>query len=47
MADKHFEGDLSGKLIVSGGMGGMGGANLWQLHSMALSSSASTSTLSE
>ncbi|HJX90231.1 MAG TPA: urocanate hydratase [Pyrinomonadaceae bacterium] len=26
MADKHFEGDLSGKLIVSGGMGGMGGA---------------------
>jgi urocanate hydratase len=26
MADKHFSGDLSGKLIVSGGMGGMGGA---------------------
>ena len=26
MADKHFRGDLSGKLIVSGGMGGMGGA---------------------
>src|SRR5437763_8341427 len=26
MADKHFAGDLSGKLIVSGGMGGMGGA---------------------
>ena len=26
MADKHFEGDLSGKLVVSGGMGGMGGA---------------------
>ena len=26
MADKHFVGDLSGKLIVSGGMGGMGGA---------------------
>jgi urocanate hydratase len=26
MADKHFGGDLSGKLIVSGGMGGMGGA---------------------
>src|SRR5437588_5909526 len=25
-ADKHFAGDLSGKLIVSGGMGGMGGA---------------------
>src|SRR3954451_21095303 len=25
-ADKHFRGDLSGKLIVSGGMGGMGGA---------------------
>ncbi len=25
-ARKHFEGDLSGKLIVSGGMGGMGGA---------------------
>jgi urocanate hydratase len=24
--EKHFEGDLSGKLIVSGGMGGMGGA---------------------
>ncbi|HKM48939.1 MAG TPA: urocanate hydratase [Terriglobales bacterium] len=24
--DKHFDGDLSGKLIVSGGMGGMGGA---------------------
>ena len=26
MADKQFGGDLSGKLIVSGGMGGMGGA---------------------
>ncbi|MEP6635342.1 MAG: urocanate hydratase [Acidobacteriota bacterium] len=26
MADRHFSGDLSGKLIVSGGMGGMGGA---------------------
>jgi urocanate hydratase len=26
MADKHFGGDLSGNLIVSGGMGGMGGA---------------------
>ena len=26
MADKHFDGDLSGKLVVSGGMGGMGGA---------------------
>jgi urocanate hydratase len=26
MADKHFSGDLSGKLVVSGGMGGMGGA---------------------
>ena len=25
-ADKHFGGDLTGKLIVSGGMGGMGGA---------------------
>ncbi|MBV8050754.1 MAG: urocanate hydratase, partial [Acidobacteriaceae bacterium] len=25
-AQKHFGGDLSGKLIVSGGMGGMGGA---------------------
>ncbi len=24
--EKHFRGDLSGKLIVSGGMGGMGGA---------------------
>jgi len=24
--DKHFGGDLSGKLIISGGMGGMGGA---------------------
>jgi len=24
--EKHFSGDLSGKLIVSGGMGGMGGA---------------------
>src|SRR6201997_822735 len=24
--DKHFGGDLAGKLIVSGGMGGMGGA---------------------
>ena len=26
MADKHFCGDLSGRLVVSGGMGGMGGA---------------------
>src|SRR6186997_9222 len=26
MADKQFGGDLSGKLLVSGGMGGMGGA---------------------
>jgi urocanate hydratase len=26
MADKHFGGTLSGRLIVSGGMGGMGGA---------------------
>ena len=26
MADKHFEGDLGGRLVVSGGMGGMGGA---------------------
>ena len=26
MADKQFAGDLSGKLVVSGGMGGMGGA---------------------
>jgi len=26
MADKHFGGDLRGRLIVSGGMGGMGGA---------------------
>src|SRR5919199_2706514 len=26
MADKHFGGDLSGRLILSGGMGGMGGA---------------------
>ena len=26
MTDKHFSGDLSGKLVVSGGMGGMGGA---------------------
>jgi len=25
-ADKHFEGSLEGKLVVSGGMGGMGGA---------------------
>ncbi len=25
-ADQHFGGDLSGKLVVSGGMGGMGGA---------------------
>ncbi len=24
--EKHFGGDLAGKLIVSGGMGGMGGA---------------------
>jgi urocanate hydratase len=26
MSDKHFGGELSGKLLVSGGMGGMGGA---------------------
>jgi urocanate hydratase len=26
VADRHFDGDLAGKLIVSGGMGGMGGA---------------------
>src|ERR1044072_1207089 len=26
MADRQFGGDLSGKLVVSGGMGGMGGA---------------------
>jgi urocanate hydratase len=26
MADRHFASDLSGKLILSGGMGGMGGA---------------------
>ena len=26
MADKHFGGSLNGKLVVSGGMGGMGGA---------------------
>jgi urocanate hydratase len=26
MADRHFGGTLSGKLVVSGGMGGMGGA---------------------
>jgi urocanate hydratase len=26
MADRHFGGDLSGNLVVSGGMGGMGGA---------------------
>src|SRR5947207_535937 len=26
MADKHFSGDLRGKLLVSGGLGGMGGA---------------------
>jgi urocanate hydratase len=26
MADKHFGGTLTGKLVVSGGMGGMGGA---------------------
>jgi urocanate hydratase len=26
MADRHFGSDLSGKLVVSGGMGGMGGA---------------------
>jgi urocanate hydratase len=26
MADKHFGGDLSGRLLVSGGLGGMGGA---------------------
>ena len=25
-AEKHFDGDLAGKLVVSGGMGGMGGA---------------------
>ncbi|HZI19439.1 MAG TPA: urocanate hydratase [Pyrinomonadaceae bacterium] len=26
MADRHFGGDLTGRLVVSGGMGGMGGA---------------------
>ena len=26
MADRHFGGDLTGKFVVSGGMGGMGGA---------------------
>lgn len=26
MADRHFGGELSGRLVVSGGMGGMGGA---------------------
>jgi len=26
MADKHFGGDLTGKFVLSGGMGGMGGA---------------------
>lgn len=26
MADRHFGGDLSGRLVVSGGLGGMGGA---------------------
>src|SRR4029078_4702921 len=26
MADRQFAGDLSGRLVVSGGMGGMGGA---------------------
>ena len=26
MADKHFSGDLHGKLLLSGGLGGMGGA---------------------
>src|SRR5713101_7974238 len=26
MADKHFGGDLSGKVLLSGGLGGMGGA---------------------
>src|ERR1700726_2238966 len=26
VAKKHFEGDLAGKLVVTGGMGGMGGA---------------------
>jgi len=26
LADKHFDGSLNGKLVVSGGMGGMGGA---------------------
>ena len=26
VADKHFGGDLAGRLVVSGGMGGMGGA---------------------
>src|SRR5438105_5122367 len=26
MADKHFGGDLTGKLMLSGGLGGMGGA---------------------
>jgi len=29
--EKHFGGDLAGKLIVSGGMGGMGGAQQWRL----------------
>jgi len=28
--DKHFGGSLEGKLIVSGGMGGMGGASRWR-----------------
>ena len=26
LAEKHFEGDLAGKLVVTGGLGGMGGA---------------------
>src|SRR5438105_12800185 len=26
MADKHFGGDLAGRLLLSGGLGGMGGA---------------------
>ena len=26
MADRHFDGDLAGRLVLSGGMGGMGGA---------------------
>ena len=26
LADKHFGGDLSGKIVVTGGLGGMGGA---------------------